>query len=81
MGNYLSPGVYTREIDFSFYVKQLSTSACGMIGIAERGPVNKPVLVTSWEQFVNKFGSYLQARLSGLRGQELSSTTEVRSSM
>jgi hypothetical protein len=61
MGNYLSPGVYTRETDFSFYVKQLSTSACGMIGVTERGPVNKPVLVTSWEQFVNKLGSYVQA--------------------
>lgn len=61
MGTYLSPGIYTREVDFSFYVKQISTSSCGMVGVAERGPINKPVLVTSWEQFVNKFGSYLQA--------------------
>jgi hypothetical protein len=61
MATYLSPGVYTREIDFSFYVKQISTSSCGMVGVAERGPINKPVLVTSWEQFINKFGSYLQA--------------------
>ena len=61
MATYLSPGVYTREIDFSYYVKQISTSSCGMVGVAERGPINKPVLVTSWEQFINKFGSYLQA--------------------
>jgi len=61
MATYLSPGVYTREIDFSFYVKQISTSSCGMVGVAERGPINKPVLVTSWEQFINKFGSYVQA--------------------
>lgn len=60
MGTYLSPGIYTREVDFSFYVKQISTSSCGMVGVAERGPVNKPVLVTSWEQFINKFGSYIQ---------------------
>lgn len=59
MTSYLSPGVYTRETDFSFYVKQISTSACGMIGIAEKGPINKPTLVTSWEQFVRKFGSYI----------------------
>lgn len=59
MTAYLSPGVYTRETDFSFYVKQISTSACGMVGIAEKGPINKPVLVTSWEQFVRKFGSYI----------------------
>ncbi len=58
MPSYLSPGVYTRETDFSFYIKQISTSACGMIGIAEKGPINKPTLVTSWEQFIRKFGSY-----------------------
>lgn len=59
MPSYLSPGVYTRETDFSFYIKQISTSACGIIGIAEKGPINKPTLVTSWEQFVRKFGSYI----------------------
>lgn len=59
MTAYLSPGVYTRETDFSFYIKQISTSACGMIGVAEKGPVNKPTLVTSWEQFARKFGSYI----------------------
>jgi hypothetical protein len=31
-----------------------------MVGIAERGPINKPVLVTSWEQFVKAFGGYIQ---------------------
>ena len=59
MTAYLSPGVYTKETDFSFYVKQISTSACGMVGIAEKGPINKPTLVTSWEQFVRRFGSYI----------------------
>lgn len=59
MSTYLSPGVYPREIDFSFYVKAISTSACGMIGVTEKGPINRPVLVTSWEQFVRRFGSYI----------------------
>lgn len=56
---YLSPGIYPRETDFSFYVKQISTSSAAMVGVAEKGPVNKPVLVTSWEQFINRFGSYI----------------------
>jgi uncharacterized protein len=55
----LSPGIYTRETDFSFYVKQISTSSAAMVGVAEKGPVNKPVLVTSWEQFINRFGTYI----------------------
>jgi hypothetical protein len=49
MGTYLSPGIYTREVDFSFYVKQISTSSCGMVGVAERGPINNST-------FGNKFG-------------------------
>lgn len=60
MTSYLSPGVYTRETDFSFYVTQISTSACGMVGIAEKGQINEATLVTSWEQFTRKFGSYIQ---------------------
>lgn len=59
MPSYLSPDVYTREIDFSFYVKQISTSAAGMVGIAECGPIGSATLVTSWEQFVQKFGGYI----------------------
>ena len=61
MPSYLSPGIYPREIDFSFYVKQISTSACAMVGVAERGPINEPVLVTSWEQYLKNFGGYLAA--------------------
>jgi phage tail sheath protein FI len=59
MPTYLSPGIYTRETDFSFYVKQISTSSAAMVGVAEKGPINKPVLVTSWEQFINRFGAYI----------------------
>jgi hypothetical protein len=57
--SYLSPGIYTKETDYSFYVKQISTSICAMVGVAEKGPINRPTLVTSWEQFVTRFGSYI----------------------
>ena len=57
----LSPGIQTREVDFSYYVKHLSTSSAAMVGVAERGPINKPVILTSWEQFVTRFGPYIQA--------------------
>ncbi len=59
MPSYLSPGVYPRETDFSFYVKQISTSSAAMVGVAEKGPINKPTLVTSWEQFLKTFGGYI----------------------
>ncbi|CAM2066714.1 Phage tail sheath subtilisin-like domain-containing protein [Sulfidibacter corallicola] len=61
MTTYLSPGIYTKETDFSFYVKQISTSSAAMVGVAERVPINSPSLVTSWEQFANRYGGYIQA--------------------
>lgn len=57
--NTLSPGLRARELDFSFYVRSLSTSTCGMMGVTERGLIGVPTLCTSWEQFVAKFGSYV----------------------
>ncbi len=45
MGDYLSPGIYTKETDFSFYVKQISTSTTAMVGVAEKGPINQITLV------------------------------------
>ena len=59
MGEYLSPGIFVRETDFSHYVKHISTSSAGFIGVAEKGPINKVGLATSWEQFVRKYGSYI----------------------
>lgn len=53
----LSPGVYPREIDFSSYVQQLSTSVCGLVGVFTKGPLGA-TLVTSWAKFVELYGTY-----------------------
>ena len=52
----LSPSVLTRELDYSSYVAQTSTSVVGMIGGASKGPINEAVFVTSPEDFIRKFG-------------------------
>src|SRR3990172_12900556 len=59
MVDYQSPGLFVRETDFSHYVKPLPTSAAGFVGVAERGPINAIRVVTSWEQFVRTYGSYI----------------------
>ena len=41
MPQYLSPGVFVVETDFSHYVKSISTSSAGFIGVAEKGPINQ----------------------------------------
>ena len=53
---FLSPGVKTREIDYSTYVGEISSCIVGMVGAATKGPVMVPTLVTSPSDFVETFG-------------------------
>lgn len=53
---FLSPGVKTREIDYSTYVGEISSCIVGMVGAATKGPVMVPTLVTSPSDFVDTFG-------------------------
>ena len=55
-----SPGVYVEEIDTgSKPIEGVSTSTGGMVGVSERGPVNVPILVTSYGKYVRWFGERL----------------------
>jgi hypothetical protein len=56
MGVYLSPGVYTREIDVSLYPAAVSTTICAMVGTAIKGPVNSPRYISNPQQFLDTFG-------------------------
>lgn len=62
MPEYLSPGVYTEEIDIGNKpIEGVSTSTAGMLGVTERGPVNVPILVTSYGEYAHWFGERLRA--------------------
>ncbi|MEC3978755.1 phage tail sheath family protein [Amycolatopsis sp. H20-H5] len=57
MPTYLSPGVYMEEVSSgSKPIEGAGTALAAFVGFAENGPVNDPVLVTNWEQFVATFG-------------------------
>ena len=59
MPEYLSPGVYVEEISTGPRpIEGVSTSTTGMAGVTERGPL-LPRLVTSWEDYVRWFGTYV----------------------
>ena len=53
---FLSPGVKTREVDYSTYVGEISSCIVGMVGAATKGPVGVPTLVTSPSDFTDTFG-------------------------
>ncbi|PYS84955.1 MAG: hypothetical protein DMF67_02905 [Acidobacteria bacterium] len=60
MPEYLAPGVYVEEIDTgSKPIEGVSTSTAGMVGVAERGPVDIPILVTSNGEYTRWFGERL----------------------
>ena len=66
MPEYLAPGVYVEEVDTgSKPIEGVSTSTAGMIGVTERGPVNIPILITSYGEFRRWFGDALDPTLYG----------------
>lgn len=54
--NYKFPGVYPTIIDRSEVVSTNATTICAFVGEAEFGPVLKPVLVTSAQDYTQRFG-------------------------
>ncbi|WP_457635903.1 phage tail sheath subtilisin-like domain-containing protein [Persephonella sp.] len=60
---YKTPGVYIKEVEIGGKpIEGVSTSVAAFIGITAGGDsyTNKPTLITSWGEFVAKFGRYTQ---------------------
>ena len=52
----LSPGVLTRENDTSQITQGPIVAGAAIVGPTVKGPVNIPTLVTSYSDYINKFG-------------------------
>jgi phage tail sheath protein FI len=64
MPEYLAPGVYLEEVPSGNRpIEGVGTSTAAFVGVAERGPVNEPTLVTSFADYNRKFGGYLDHRM------------------
>ncbi len=68
----ISPGVLARENDQSFITQQPVTVGAAIIGPTVKGPVEVPTVVTTYSDYLNKFGNTF---LSG--GQEYSYFTSI----
>lgn len=55
-GTFVSPGVYTLELDFSDYAPALATSTFGVVGTASWGPMNDVTLISNENALINRFG-------------------------
>jgi phage tail sheath protein FI len=59
MPTYLSPGVYVEEVaGGSRPIEGVGTSVAAFVGLAPDGPLDEPVLVRNWAQFVGTFGDF-----------------------
>lgn len=52
----VSAGVYKREVDRSQRLNSIQSTIGAIVGSSSKGPVGKPTLVTSVEEFVSIFG-------------------------
>jgi phage tail sheath protein FI len=59
MPTYLSPGVYVEENDSGTRpIEGVGTAVAAFVGLAERGPLHTPTLVSNWRQFTTTFGGF-----------------------
>jgi len=58
---YLSPGVYIEEVDKgSKPIEGVGTAVAAFVGFAEQGPVNEPIFIPNWTEFVSTFGGFIK---------------------
>ena len=55
----ISPGVFTNEVDQSFLPAGVAAIGAAIIGPTAKGPAGIPTTVTSYSEFVQKFGGVL----------------------
>ena len=61
MPTYLSPGVYVEEVPAgSRPIEGVGTSVAAFVGLAAKGPINEPKLVSNWTQFTEAFGDFVE---------------------
>ncbi|GAA2775697.1 phage tail sheath family protein [Streptomyces showdoensis] len=59
MPTYLTPGVYVEEVQSGARpIEGVGTAVAAFLGFAQNGPFHEPTLVTSWEQFTQRFGGF-----------------------
>lgn len=53
---FVSPGVYTSELDLSFIARQVGVTTLGIVGETPKGPAFEPVFISSYDEYQTIFG-------------------------
>jgi hypothetical protein len=54
---FVSPGVYTSEVDLTFVAQSVGVTTLGLVGETLKGPAFEPVLISSFDEFKTYFGN------------------------
>jgi hypothetical protein len=54
---FVSPGVYTREQDFTFFASRIGITRLGLVGLSTKGPAFETIKVASTDGFFARFGN------------------------
>ena len=53
---FVSPGVYTSEVDLSFVAQSVGVTTLGLVGETLRGPAFEPIFIKNFDEFETYFG-------------------------
>jgi hypothetical protein len=53
---FVSPGVYTSEVDLSFVAQSVGVTTLGIAGETLKGPAFEPIFIKSYDEFQTYFG-------------------------
>ena len=56
---FVSPGVYTSEVDLSFVSQSVGVTTLGIVGETLKGPAFEPIFITNYDEFTSYFGGTL----------------------
>ena len=54
---FVSPGVYTSELDLTFVAQSVGVTTLGLAGETLKGPAFEPILISNFDEFKLYFGS------------------------
>ena len=54
---FVSPGVYTSELDLTFVAQSVGVTTLGLVGETLKGPAFEPILIGSFDEFKTYFGT------------------------
>jgi hypothetical protein len=53
---FVSPGVYTSEVDLSFVSQSVGVTTLGIVGETLKGPAFEPIFIRNFDEFTEFFG-------------------------